>query len=255
MSRVSISSSGRAARLDRLAFCAAVRGGNVSKVYLTVFLLITSSLYWRRLSGGNDPHNFGTLLIPQRVRNQKQWAILNQAERLPPLFAAFDAVLYGYVQRVSKYLAGFFKAHALLSLKCLPTARSAHPDPPLFRAKPTASSRSARSQQTRNGLFCAVSRWVHASETKYAGSRISETYLCASCARRTLSEDATEETGGNTNTEASAARQPVSEYAQLASHSLHFPPFCLLFTRGSCWFLRARAGSCGRMSAQRAAGL
>src|SRR5260363_45270 len=142
-----------------------------------------------------------------------------------------------------------------LSLKCLPTARSAHPDPPLFRAKPTASSRSARRQQTRNGLFCAVSRWVHASETKYAGSRISETHLCASCARRTLSEDATEETGGNTNTEASAARQPVSEYVQLASHSLHFPPFCLLFTRGSCWFLRARAGSCGRMSAQRAAEL
>src|SRR5260363_87474 len=116
MSRVSISSSGRAARLDRLAFCAAVRGGNVSKVYLTVFLLITSSLYWRRLSGGNDPHNFATLLIPPRARNQKQWAILNQAARLPPLFAAFDAVLYGYVQRVSKYLAGFFKAHALLSL-------------------------------------------------------------------------------------------------------------------------------------------
>src|SRR5260364_153675 len=53
ISLVSISLSGRAASLDRLAFCAAVNGGNVSNVYL---LLIASSLCWRRLSGGNDPH-------------------------------------------------------------------------------------------------------------------------------------------------------------------------------------------------------
>ena len=47
--------------------------------------------------------------------HREQEQVLDDTKSLPTEFPTLDAVLHGHIQRISEYLAGFLKAHAVLA--------------------------------------------------------------------------------------------------------------------------------------------
>lgn len=111
-------SSGLAARASRCWRCFSVRGGSVSKVWLTGFLLIALPFPRRGAPGRDDADDLDSValgvILGDGVGNQKHGDAMHHAKGLPAFFALLDPVLPGEPEGVAEHLYGHLKGNPIM---------------------------------------------------------------------------------------------------------------------------------------------
>jgi hypothetical protein len=116
----SISLSGLLASRRSFVFCAPVRGGSVSLVYLVILFFIELPLLPSRTPCGDDPYHFGSpasfILFSDCMSNQKKDQAVDFSVCPPALLSIDDVVLNRYAKWIEKHPGCFFEADAVLAL-------------------------------------------------------------------------------------------------------------------------------------------